>query len=132
MTKELFTSKQRLAEVTEPEDLDFYSIEPDGNGGKQIHVFGYCYTEGEDNGDGPWRNVEFTGFIEPLQDFVENLKQDMDYVYDHASELTQYISDLTDEWMANVINHYFNGHTANRRLAYGEITMDTPCGDYVY
>lgn len=121
----------RLPEETDAKEYEFYSIEPDGKGGKQIHVFGYCYTEGEDNGEGPWRNVEYTGFIEPLQEFIEHLKQDDNYVDNHASELNQYIGDHTDEQVVEIINHYFDGHTANDVLHYSEITADTPCGDYV-
>jgi len=121
----------RLPKVTEPEEMEFYSIEPDGQGGKQIHVWGYCYTEGDDQGEGPWRSVEYTGFIEPLQEFIDHLKQNEDYVDNTAAELNQYIGDYTDEGMADVINHYFCGHTANRRLGYSEITIDTPCGDYI-
>lgn len=123
--------ERRLPEVSEPEETEFYSIEPDGKGGKRIHVFGYCYCNGEDNGEGPWRNLEYTGFIEPLQEFIEHLKQDEDYVDNTAAELNQYIGDYTDEGMADVINHYFDGRTANRRLHYSEITIDTPCGDYI-
>ena len=115
----------RLPKVTEPEAMEFYSIEPDGQGGKQIHVWGYCYTEG------PWRNVEYTGFIEPLQEFIDHLKQNENYVDDTAADVKQYIGDYTDEGMADIINHYFCGHTANRRLHYSEITIDTPCGDYI-
>lgn len=126
----MFAHRRRLREVTEPEELDFYSIEPDGKGGKQIHVLGYCY-KGEDDGKGEWRNVEYTGFIVPLQEFVEHLKADGCYIDNHASELTQYIGDHTDEGMTDIINHYFCGRTANRRLGHREITMETPCGDYV-
>ena len=121
----------RLPEVTEPKEVEFYSIEPDGQGGKQIHVWGYCYTEGDDQGEGPWRNVEYTGFIEPLSEFIEHLKQNENYVDNHASELTQYIGDYYDEGIVDIINHYFNGYTADRELYYSEITIDTPCGDYV-
>lgn len=120
----------RLPEVTEPEELDFYSVEPDGLGGKQIHIFGSC-TCCEDMGEGAWRNEEYTGFIEPLSGFIEHMKQDEDYVGNKAAELNQYVGDYNDEGMADVINHYFDGHTADRRLAYAEITMDTPCGNYI-
>lgn len=123
--------EHRLPRVTEPEEMEFYSIEPDGKGGKQIHVLGYCYTEGDDQGDGPWRNVEYTGFIEPLQEFIDHLKQNENYVDETAADVKQYIGDYTDEGMTDVINHYFDGHTANRRLHYSEITIDTPCGDYI-
>lgn len=127
----LFAHRRYLPRVTEPEEMEFYSIEPDGNGGKQIHVLGYSYTEGIDNGKGPWRLVEYTGFIEPLGELIEHLKQDGDYVDNHASELNQYIGDFTEEGMVDVINHFFDGRTANRRLHYSEITIDTPCGDYI-
>lgn len=115
----------RMAEVTEPQEMEFYSIEPDGKGGKQIHVLGYCYHEG------CWHNVEYTGFIEPLQEFIDHLKEGEDYVDNRASGLTQYVGDYNDGEMTDIINDYFNGHTADRRLAYSEITIDTPCGDYV-
>lgn len=128
----MFAHRKRLPEVTEPEEMEFYSIEPDGKGGKQIHVFGYCYCNGEDNGEGSWRNVEYTWFIEPLHEFIEHLKQDEDYVDNTAAELNQYIGDYTDEGIVDIINHYFCGRTANAELHYSEITIDTPCGDYMF
>ena len=115
----------------DPQEAEFFSIEPDGNGGKQIHIFGYCYI-GEDDGKGPWRNVEYTGFIEPLQEFIKHLKADENYVDNTAANLNQYIGDYTDEGIVDIINHYFNSHTADRLLYYSEITMDTPCGDYMF
>lgn len=122
----------RLPQVTEPKEVEFFSIEDDGHGGKQIHVWGYTYTEGDDQGDGPWRNVEYTGFIEPLQEFIEHLQANENYVDNHASLLTQYIGDHTDEEIVDIINFYFCEHTANDVLHYSEITIDTPCGDYVF
>jgi len=122
----------RLPQVTEPKEMEFFSIEDDGHGGKQIHILGYCYTEGEDNGDGPWRNVEYTFFIEPLQEFIDHLNAEENYVDNHASELTQYIGDYYDDGIVDIINHYFNGETANDVLHYSEITIDTPCGDYMF
>lgn len=122
----------RLPQVTEPKEVEFFSIEDDGHGGKQIHVWGYTYTEGDDQGDGPWRNVEYTGFIEPLQEFIDHLNAEENYVDNHASLLTQYISDHTDEEIVDIINFYFCEHTANDVLRYSEITIDTPCGDYMF
>lgn len=116
--------------VTEPQELEFYSIENDGKGGKEIHIFGYLYA-GEDNGEGSWRNVEYTGFIEPLEDFINKFAEDADYVDNTACELNQYIGDCTDEEAVDIINHYFCGHPANYRLPYDKITMYTPCGNYV-
>ena len=118
--------------VTEPMELEFYSIEDDGQGGKQIHIFGYLYTNGEDNGDGEWRCVEYTGFIEPLEEFIKHYSEEEDYVDNTAGELNQYIGDHTDEEVVDIINHYFNGHTADYDLHYAFVTMDTPCGDYCF
>lgn len=117
--------EKKLPKVTEPIEMDFYSIEPDGNGGKQIHVFGYCYKEDT------WRNVEYSFFIEPLRDFIEHLKADENYPYNKASELKQYISDCTANEMVEIINCYFNGGTPDYLLPYSDITIDTPCGNYI-
>jgi len=122
----------RLPQVTEPKEVEFFSIEDDGQGGKQIHVWGYTYTEGDDQGDGPWRNVEYTGFIEPLQEFIDHLNAEENYVDNYASLLTQYIGDYYDDGIVDIINHYFNGETANDVLRYSDITIDTPCGDYMF
>lgn len=122
----------RLPQVTEPKEVEFFSIEDDGHGGKQIHVWGYTYTDGDDQGDGPWRNVEYTGFIEPLQEFIDHLNAEENYVDNHASLLTQYIGDHTDEEIVDIINFYFCEHTANDVLRYSDITIDTPCGDYMF
>ena len=114
----------------EPQEVEFYSISCNEGGIKYIHIFGYSYI-GEDNGEGPWRNVEYTGFIEPLQEFIEHLKANEDYVDNTAANLNQYMGDYTDEGMRDIMNCYFNGHRADRLLNYSEITMDTPCGDYM-
>ena len=116
----------------EPREAEFFSIEPDGNGGKQIHVFGYCYCTGDDDEEESWRNVEYTFFIEPLQDFIDRLQKNEDYVDTSACDVKQYIGDYSGEGIVNIINHYFDGHTANAELHYSEITMDTPCGDYIF
>ena len=123
---------KKFNKVTEPMELELYSIEPDGRGGKQIHVLGYLYTEGKDYGEGVWRNVEFTFFIEPLEDFIRHYAENEDYVTNHAADLNQYIEDCTDEEVVEIINHYFDGHPADYCLHYSEITMDTPCGDYCF
>lgn len=123
---------KKFEKATEPMELEFFSIEDDSKGGKQIHILGYLYTEGEDEGEGEWRNVEYTGFIEPLEEFVKHYAEKDNYVDDTASELKQYIGDLDDEEVVDIINHYFNGHPADYELHYSDITMDTPCGDYCF
>lgn len=123
---------EKFNPVTEPMEIEFYSIEEDGRGGKQIHILGYLYTNGEDNGDGEWRNVEYTGFVEPLEDFIRHCAEDEDYVENTAAELNQYIGDHTDEQVVDIINHYFNGHPADYVLHYAFVDMETPVGDYVF
>ena len=122
---------KRLPQVTEPKEMEFYSIEPDGQGGKQIHILGYTYAS-DNNTEDYWRVAEGSFMIFPLQEFIDNLKQDEDHVNNLWCDAKQYEGDYTDEQVVDIINHYFNGHTANRRLHYSEITIDTPCGDYVF
>lgn len=117
---------KRLPQVTEPEAMEFYSIEPDGKGGKQIHMLGYIYQN-----DDHWTGVEPAFLILPLREFIDQLKKEEDYTDRLLSEAKLYEGDYDDEGAVDYINHYFCGHTANRRLHYSEITIDTPCGDYI-
>lgn len=121
----------RLPQVTEPKEMEFFSIEDDGKGGKQIHILGYTYASDNDTED-YWRVAEGTFIIIPLQEFIDNLKQNEDYVSDLWCDAKQYEGDHTDEQVVDIINHYFNGETANDVLHYSEITIDTPCGDYMF
>lgn len=123
--------------LTAPEELDFYTIFEDF-GIKYIHIFGYSYKSSnydyktEDNPDGTyWANMECCRFIEPLAEFIAHLKENENYVDDTYCELNQYQDDLTAEQMTDTINHYFDGHCADAYLGFEEITMDTPCGNYV-
>lgn len=118
--------------VTEPMELEFFSIEPDGKGGKQIHIHGYLYTNGEDLCGGTWRNVEYSFFIVPLQEFIERYREDSDYVEQTACELKQYIGDHTDAEVLDIINSYYNGKPADYLMEYCEIDMATPCGNYCF
>lgn len=118
----------RLKATAQPVETDFYSIKDDGKGGKQIHIMGFSYLRDEEP---EWGNVECTFCIEPLAEFIEHTKQDEGYATDLASSVKQYQGDYTTEEMTDICNHYFGGKTANKVLCYSEITMDTPCGDYV-
>ena len=123
--------------LTTPQELDFFTIyEQDGI--KYIHIFGYSYKSdsneyvSESNPDGIyWANMECCWFIEPLADFITNLKENENYVDDTYCELNQYQGDLTAEEMTNTINSYFDGSPADAYLGFEKITMDTPCGNYV-
>lgn len=116
--------------VTEPTELEFYSIEEDGQGGKQVHLLGYTYGS-EDNGDGAWRGLEPCGILVPLDEFIKGVATEDDYTDRLICEAKQYEGDYTDEGIMDYINHYFDGKPADYRLHYSDITMDTPCGNYV-
>ena len=123
---------EKFKKVSEPKEIEFFSIDSDGNGGKQIHIGGYVYPSDTDEGEGYWRNVEFSFCIIPLAEFIKNLEEDDDYIDTIESGVKQYIGDCTDNEVIDIINNYFNGKPADYTLRYGEITMDTPCGNYCF
>lgn len=116
---------KKFKEIKRGKELDLYDIEMDENGNKQIHILAYTYY-----GD-QWAFVELTWFIEPLDEFVEHVKEDKYYVVQQMSEYKQYQSDCTSKEIVDIINHYFDGESADYILPYTEITTDTPCGCYV-
>lgn len=119
---------EKFKKVTKPERFDFYCIELDKNGKKQIHILGYIYPN--DSNDF-WELLEPCWFIIPLEEFIKNLKENEDYVNEQYSEYNQYITDMTEEEMVRTINNFFDGNPPEYYLGFSEITMDTPCGDYV-
>lgn len=128
---------EKFEKVTKPLELDFYSIS-EVDGIKVIHIFGYSYKSdsmefvSEKNPNGVyWANMECRWFIEPLEEFIQNLRADYNYVNDAYCECRQSQSDNSDKQMVYIINHYFNGKPADFYLSFEEITMDTPCGNYV-
>ena len=128
---------EQFKKVTKPLALDFYTISKI-DGIKTIHIFGYSYESSneefvtDDNPNGIyWANIECCWFLEPLEEFIQNLRADYNYVDDTFSEVKQYQSDNTKEQMVDTINKYFQGKPADFYLPYEEITMDTPCGNYV-
>ena len=123
---------EKFNKVTEPKELEFFSIEEDHNGNKQIHIMGYMYCSDTDEGEGYWRNVEFTFCIIPLDEFIKNIREDENYLDRIESEIKQYMGDCTDEEIVEMINHYYDGNPAEYDMHYDEITMDTPCGDYCF
>lgn len=110
-------------------DCDLYSIEM-YNGKKVIHVNGYFYDSCDDE-ENPIRHVEACWCymdIEELMRIADEDKQDM--IDETFSLCNQYIDDLTEERAQNILDHYFNGNPPER-LLYSDITLDTPCGDYI-
>ena len=128
---------EKFEKVTKPLALDFYSISED-NGVKFIHVNGYSYKSdsmeyvSEENPDGTyWANMECCWFIEQLEEFIKKLHENENYIDDTYCDLNQYQGDHSENEMVDIINHYFDGKPADFYLPFGEITMDTPCGNYV-
>lgn len=106
-------------------DYDFYSIEEDANGVKNIHILGnICYD------DGRYITTEYVGFIEPLSDFIAHIKDNMDYVNEKAETLNQCGADVDATIALGMVAHYFDGKAADYFLDYTDITIDTPIGNY--
>lgn len=105
-------------------DCDLYEI-TDIDGEKTIHIFGYYYTNGDDNGGGEYRRVDYSGFYIPLKDYVNWTLDD----YDSEQEiLKQYIGDMYEYEVEMELTQYLKDATC---LPYKELTMDTPNGYYI-
>lgn len=130
---------------TKPEEVDFFSIYT-RDGVKYIHLWGYTYESSsnefvtEDNPDGIyWANMEACGIEIPLQEYLDE-EYNNDDLYEEAS---QYQGDYDEGGMVATMNHYYNDivfsvdYPAKNEgapdafLDFGELTMDTPDGDYV-
>ena len=116
---------KKYSKVTSAKELDFFSIESDGKGGKQIHILGYTYYGDE------WHNIEVCWFIEPLTEFIAHVKDNENYVGEQLSEYKQYESDNTEEEIVTICNEYYDGKEPDYYLDFTEINEDTPCGNYV-
>lgn len=123
--------------VIKPFQADFYSIY-EYLGKKHIHINGYTYRSDskefvtEDNPNGIyWANVEVCWFIFTLDEFIDRFRNEDMFVDSVYEGLTQYQDDLTTEEMTNTINEYFNGYGADGYLSFGDLTEDTPCGNYI-
>lgn len=122
---------KKFKETTKPLGLDFYSISQNDKGEKEIHIYGFTYIGDSENED-CWKCLEVCGFIQPLADFIQHVKNNPGYVNKEIPEHKQYIEDMTADEMVESINSYFNGHPADYVLDYSDITIDTPCGNYVF
>lgn len=117
---------KKYSKLTSAKELDFFSIEEDGKGGKQVHINGYTYQSDVD-----WKYVECIFCIVPLAEFVKGMKEDDEYVSNLLSECKQGIKDCTEEEIVKIINEYFNGKEPTAYVEYDEITEDFPLGNYV-
>ena len=110
-------------------DKDFYSVE-EIEGKKVVHIHGYVYDAGEgiNNPDETYRNVNFSGCYIPLDEFI-GLSEDT--INDFQSTCKQYVNDLTETGAKELMEIYYGTDCKEKELAYSELTLDTPCGDYV-
>lgn len=129
---------KKFDKVLKPFAGDFYTItEQDGE--KFIHIDGYTYKSDsdefvtEDNPNGIyWAHLQVCWFVYSLKEFIAKFKErGGEWVDENYCDLNQYQSDNTAEEMTNAINHYFDGKPADAYLDFGEITEETPCGNYV-
>lgn len=109
---------------------DFYQIYKDDNNRKWIKIDGYFYDEGDDNGKGTSRCVEYSGYDMPLIEFLE-FKYDENRINDMGSEHKQHIEDMTEDKAYQKMKEFYNGGEQINCLAYKELTIDTPVGNYV-
>lgn len=117
---------KEYSKLVEPKELEFFSIEDDGKGGKQIHISEYTY-----RGDVNWKGIEVCWFIEPLSDFIQHVSENEDYVNEMLCEFKQYENDYDESMIVEICNTYFDGKEPDYYLDYTEINEDTPCGNYV-
>ena len=136
--------------ISRPISADFFSIIEHG-GEKCIHIHGYTYESSSnecvtaDNPDGVyWANMEACGILLPLSKFLKEFKarseNGIEYVNQLYEQCKQYQGDYTSERIVEVINHYYRDivfpalrseGNPEAYLDFGEITEDTPCGQYL-
>lgn len=108
-----------------PFEGDFYSIET-VDGKKQIHIFGTLWKS-----DDEWRHSEYIFLIVPLDEFIEKYSSEgKEFIDSLMSDAKTGINELTQRQAEDTICGYFNGKHPEGRLQYGDITMDTPDGNY--
>ena len=86
----------------------------------------------QDNGD-HWSHLECVGIRIPLEEFIcEYSVRGNDYTEELFQGASQYQNDFDSfNEVADTYRHYFNGCAPDLRLPYGELTTDTPDGNFV-
>lgn len=125
--------------VTNPVHADFFSLYTNPENNKRyIHIHGYTYKSdnmdyvSEDNPNGIyWANTECIWLIVELDDFVDTYRErGGEFIDELFQDAKQGQRDLTPAEMVDAINNYY-GIAPDAILDYGEITMDTPDGNYM-
>lgn len=113
------------------------SIE-ENNGIKYIHYMGYGYEAGanDENDITPYRFVDYTGLIHPLDDVLRYLSPQtgqrgiLAWEIDNQEFCKQYIDDYSFEDLNAVYSSYDNGKQP-KRIFIEDLTINTPCGIYI-
>lgn len=92
---------------------------------KCIHYLAYSYEA--DTPETPYRFVEYTFFITPLAEALE--EGVVNFELREEPFIKQYVTDATAEELVKIYQHYDNGEEP-AELIITELDMDTPCGVY--
>ena len=119
---------RKFKNVTTPFEGDFYTIlEIDGV--KHIRILGYTYPNPS---DGYWADEMTERLDIPLSEFVEEYrKRGQQYIDELFEASPQYQTGYSAEAMADHINKYFDGRSADAYLPFGQLDVATPCGRYI-
>lgn len=111
--------------------VDFFSIEagsPYGYEENVVHILACLWRDYENI-----HLTEYTFLAIPVSEFIEGYKEGgEDFVSEIMSEVKQYEDDgFTPETANGIFACYFGTNNGHKVLAYSEITLDTPMGNYV-
>lgn len=110
------------------ECFDYYEI-VNLHGTKYISIFDYFYSNGEDDGEGEYRQQSYSGFSMPLTEFLANIN--VPGGYDIMQErCSQYITDMTEEEVLQIMKER-NENGFTRFLSYDKLNEFTECGKYI-
>lgn len=111
---------------------DFYQIEWDEiDNCKYIHIDGYYFDEGQDNGKGTSRLVQYCWFRLSLEEFIKQRDEKEDWYDDIQSECKQYWEDMETEEAYDSMKCHFGDKEEIKFLRFEEIDVDSPLGCYV-
>ena len=110
------------------EAKDYYEI-VNLYGTKYITIFDYFYSNGEDNGEGEYRQQSYSGFSMPLTEFLVNMNEPGGYDI-MQEKCSQYITDMTEEEVLRIMKER-NENGFTRFLSYDKLNEFTECGKYI-
>ena len=106
--------------ITMTGECEFFSIH-DG----YVHITGYLWNDCEPD----WKLTEFTFCLVPVREFIENYaERGMDYVNELEQDVKQY--EQRGLSLESALNIYINYADHMLKLDYGQITENTPEGNY--